>query len=228
MDVLKDFFMTMFSPILFWVVYFFDHSPNRHKNLCEYQSRWFMGGAFVLLAGGFLAEEILGFRADSDEFAKIMIISCVVALINIILQFKLSWKSHDVLWNKKVEKFNDWFNDSLDKAFDKAFRDIENERNNRNDTSYDDDKDEQNYSKEYQKQREDFFNQYYSSENELEKALKRLDLPKETTDLKIIKKRYRELAKRYHPDTETGNAEHFKQLVSDFEYIKYELEKKVA
>lgn len=50
-----------------------------------------------------------------------------------------------------------------------------------------------------------------------------LGLEENTTDLKVIDKAYKDLAKKHHPDTENGNTEKFKEINNAHKVIKREL-----
>lgn len=82
---------------------------------------------------------------------------------------------------------------------------------------------EENYGKD-EEENESYFKDDYSqgkSNNDVKEILKKFDLPLNTTDIKIIKKRYRHLAKKYHPDMPDGNEVLFKQVVLDYEVLQY-------
>lgn len=58
-----------------------------------------------------------------------------------------------------------------------------------------------------------------AEKNEVEKILLRFDLPSDTRDFLIVKKRFKQLAKRYHPDMPNGNEAMFKTLMLDFDVL---------
>ncbi|QQS98458.1 DnaJ domain-containing protein (plasmid) [Peribacillus psychrosaccharolyticus] len=50
--------------------------------------------------------------------------------------------------------------------------------------------------------------------------LKEFNLPIDTTDFNVIKKKYRKLVKLYHPDMANGDAGKFKKIQEDYDILK--------
>lgn len=67
----------------------------------------------------------------------------------------------------------------------------------------------------------------FSEDSDIEKKRKEaravLGLDHEVNDLKVIDKAYKDLAKKYHPDTETGDTEKFKKINRAHKILKREL-----
>ena len=57
-----------------------------------------------------------------------------------------------------------------------------------------------------------------------EKAREELGVEKETIDLEIIDKKYKELAKQYHPDMPTGDIDKFKAINRAHKILRRELQ----
>lgn len=229
MDIIKDILTTVFSPYLFWMAYFSKDSPDRDEKISKYIREWFLGGAGIFFIVGLIGNLIFG--EDSEAFYFTLFLGVFIAIGNIVLTFYCGWSAHrrhfNKKWDENVDKVSAWFKEQLHEAFEQVLKDIENEQSHQQNSNHNQEYEEQ-YDDTYQKSREEFFNENYADTDDIGKVLERFNLPKETTDIKIIKKRYRELAKKYHPDMENGDAELFKQLVADFEYIKYQFERKSA
>jgi len=77
-----------------------------------------------------------------------------------------------------------------------------------------------------QKSFEDFIHEFSEEEDveeERKKARKLLGLSADETDIAVINKAYKELAKHNHPDKETGNTEKFKEINKAHKTLKKEL-----
>ncbi|NTV23849.1 MAG: DnaJ domain-containing protein [Nanoarchaeota archaeon] len=72
------------------------------------------------------------------------------------------------------------------------------------------------------------FMAYFAEEPDIKDARKAaretLGLHEDTTDLSVINKRYKELAKEHHPDTPNGDADKFKEINNAHKTLKRELE----
>jgi hypothetical protein len=74
---------------------------------------------------------------------------------------------------------------------------------------------------------EDFMT-YFTEDVDIKDARKEaretLGLHEDTTDINVINKKYKELAKEHHPDTENGDIEKFKAINKAHKVLKRELE----
>ena len=68
------------------------------------------------------------------------------------------------------------------------------------------------------------FEEEDDDEEERKKARELLGLEQDIIDLKIINKKYKDLSKNCHPDTENGDVEKFKELNKAHKVLKRELE----
>ncbi len=72
------------------------------------------------------------------------------------------------------------------------------------------------------------FISYFTEEKDIKKtrngARKDLGLPEDCSDMTLITKTYKQLAKTHHPDTNDGNETEFKKINSAYQILKRELE----
>lgn len=69
-----------------------------------------------------------------------------------------------------------------------------------------------------------YFKEEVDVKDERKVARETLGLHEDTTDIEAINKRYKELAKEHHPDTDNGDIEKFKAINKAHKILKRELE----
>jgi hypothetical protein len=225
MDVLKESFNRLISPYFFWKAFLSQGSFERDKKISESLRYWLEGG--LALYGLIVGAAILLFGETSVLTYDAKLVGVFIVIMHIWLQFicgRTPQKRYlDRKRDEKIEKINKWFYDRLQEAYEEGRK----EKTDNNWFNEESGKGSQYENSHFNHSKEEFLNKNYD-EVDIEKVLERFNLPKDTNDMSIIRKRYRELAKKYHPDMEHGDANLFKQVVADFEFIKYFFEQKAS
>lgn len=221
MDVFKESLNRLISPYLFWKAYFSKESYERDQKISDTLNHWVEGG--LALYGIIIGVTLLMLGNTAESSLAVKIFGVFIVITHILLQFTFGKTARKRYLNRKIEekigKINQWFYERLKEAY-------EEERETFNDTSNHQFQFEDDW---YNGSKEEFFQEnYHENSNHFEEILERFNLPKGTNDMVVIKKRYRELAKRYHPDMETGDANLFIQIVADFEYMKFHFEQEAS
>jgi hypothetical protein len=198
------------SCILFWKYYKEKESYERDQKLYNCYSELLVSNIVlgVALMGLIIILGLLfGSSGTVTEF--LLKANMILCAVHYFLQY---FTGLDIYRRVKRVKMKAAIEDAK-AAFKAIFGENENTEN-----------DHQNFKGKFSDYFEDVFNQEYSELDEISKILNKFDLPTDTRDMVIIKKRYRQLAKKFHPDMANGNADLFKQLVLDFEILKYYFE----
>ncbi|WP_129726353.1 J domain-containing protein [Ectobacillus funiculus] len=218
----QPFFKKIFTCIYFWKYLNEEESYERDHRIFNAYSRLAESNLifgvllfFILLIIGNL------FIQDGAELYSFMqgsfSTSIIVAMLHYFLQYTLGRPIYRRIRREKWEIAKEELKEHFKKMIE-SFREIFNE----------DESETKAFSDESAEEHRDYFKERLSNsndgENKITLILKKFELPLDTTDIKVVKRRYLKLAQKYHPDMPNGNAELFKQLVMDFETLKYHFE----
>ncbi|ASF40727.1 J domain-containing protein [Halobacillus halophilus] len=139
-------------------------------------------------------------------------------------------KIRNARWDARMDEFEDWIKEffwvSNNESDQEFHNEEENKGNHSNEEFHNDGENQENHRNErFKKQYKEYFEEKLNSGNSEEEVintiLNKFELPLYTNDVNLIKKRYRTLVKKFHPDMPDGNAEIFKQVKSDYETLKF-------
>ncbi|MEH7076963.1 DnaJ domain-containing protein [Neobacillus drentensis] len=219
----------MFGWIVFWKVYFESRGSYRDeqlKKLHHYGVHSNLGTIAIPLL-------LMGFKVIGSGLGGFLIFCCIVQFI---FQFQVCYNAAKrVLGIDSLrETFKEGFQelgmiagavtvsvasglaDEFKKIIDEFYGNYEKRAYSNQGQTYNQEKSH------YQKQKETVepeYNGRQSDEEKVKKIFQKHDIP-ENADQEIIKKCFRKLAKKYHPDMPTGDHKLFIELLDDMEFLK--------
>jgi hypothetical protein len=233
-----EFLKIIFSCLLFWKYFFEEKGSERDLKLKEIHKGWFVSNKILFLAA------LLFYKLDIYN-GVIFTILVILIIWQSIFQFKTNYKAIkrvygvESLRKELKEGFSDLkfitgvvlkgvgedLVDELKKIIDEFYVDYKEKSNTYQEQSYRANqeqtrKEKSSFNKEWNnKETTNFDNDNDNDEtSEIERILIKYDLM-DCTDLGVIKKRFRNLAKKYHPDMPTGDEKSFIELREDMEYL---------
>ncbi|MBT2717535.1 J domain-containing protein [Bacillus sp. ISL-57] len=209
---IKALIFSVFACLLFWKYYF--QKDSYEKDVKIYETMLFHRFTFsniVLITSMITLAKYYFFESMVDP-RPLIFLGILIFFIHWIIQFKHGapyWMREDAKRSKeRFQAYEEYvktlprtsFDDFIDNLFTSFFG--EGKKSNQEWSN-----------REYEKQ------QNNQGKNEIETILAKFDLPPDTTDYTIIKRQFKKLAKKYHPDMPNGNEQVFKKLIVDFEIL---------
>lgn len=207
--------------ILFWDYYLSEPGPQRDLKL----EKIFPNIVPSNLIVGMLVFSLVAFFTVANESSPVLVVLSVIAVLaSTIFQYKTCWEAtkrvHEI--GSLREAFKDTFLalgiiplimaeeliKGLDDVINEFFADAEYE-----DENYQ--QQQQRYREQYQTNRQSS----YDESSEAKRIFNKYDLAFDS-DIEIINKRFRSLAKQYHPDMPTGDEKLFIELREDLYFLR--------
>lgn len=215
-----------FSPIIYWFFYFDGNTENREFKLLKCKGNIF-GSSGIL----FFVFIVFGSLFLSQSFIFLL---CSIIFFNGCFIYSSGWdiwKEAEGKIKKKIKKdtffYKATFSNILDEAVKGKLEEIldaeeveKQERKRKEERKKRHYEQEQRKGSSHNRYQERDFTEINNGTFIIQSILIDFNLPIDTTEFNVIKKRYRKLVKLYHPDMANGDAGKFKKIQEDYEILK--------